>query len=535
MAILDFKGREYVHNHHLTVPYCPLIVQSSKGVSTQDNQENMLIHGDNLKGLKSLLPRFKGEVDVIYADPPYNTGNENWCYNDNLNSEVVAEWMNSIPIGINDGSRHDKWCTMMWPRLQLMQQLLHDDGLIFISIDDNEVMRLRLLMDEIFDEKNFIGQFVWKSRLNKTNNNITKLSCDHEYIVVYGKELLGVERKSEMYKNPDNDPRGPWANANMVGVDTNGNQKYDLINPNTGINYGYPDRGWRFSKDTMDRLISENRIIWPEDPDGRPRIKKFINEMPNFADVSSILCGDYYTKDGTASYKRVMKNEFFRFPKPPQLIKFLVTQHSKPDGIVLDPFAGSGTTGQAILELNHEVENSNRRFILIESEDYADEVTAERLRRVISGYSYEKSKDKIEKVEKTGGGFDFFELGEATNLQEMLDGKKLPKFDNLAPIVFHMATGMVFEGVNENKHEYYLGEANGRHIWFFYRPDMKWLCGESSALTLSKALNISKLMDGNHLVISPSCYVSRKVLNDNKLNNIEYVPFPFGIFKLGVH
>ena len=396
MPTLDFKGKQHIYAHHLTVPYRPLVPDAAKSVLPQEAHkganvpdDNLIIHGDNLRALKALLPRYAGKVKCIYIDPPYNTGNEGWVYNDNVNSPLMREWLKGAnPVDGEDLERHDKWLCMMWPRLHLLKELLADDGVIFVSIDDNEQHHLRMLMDEIFGERNFLAEFVWKSRQNRDNRNVTGASIDHEYILCYGDSIRGDDRKTELYSNPDNDPRGDWASGNMVGLATREsrpNLHFDLIDPKTDINYGCPSRGWRYDKERMASLIADDRILWPESPDGRPRVKAFLNELKTrFTGFSSIVGDGVFTRSGTREIEEIFGRRVFEFPKSYELVRELIIQGCPDGGIVLDSFAGSGTTAQAVLELNRE-DGGNRKFILVECEDYADSITAERVRRVING------------------------------------------------------------------------------------------------------------------------------------------------------
>ena len=162
MTELNFKGKEFVYNHHLSVPYRPLVMHSEKGIGEPSLDSNLIVHGDNLHALKALLPLYAGKVDCIFIDPPYNTGNEGWCYNDNVNAPMIKEWLESSPIGVEDGLRHDKWCTMMWPRLSLLHELLSVNGSLWVTLDDNEVHRARNILDEIFGENSFVGQIAWQ-------------------------------------------------------------------------------------------------------------------------------------------------------------------------------------------------------------------------------------------------------------------------------------------------------------------------------------------------------------------------------------
>jgi len=267
---------------------------SAKGGSASggDTTQNIFIEGENLEVLKVLQKSYYGKVKMICIDPPYNTGNDSFIYPDKF-SESKEEYLKRI--GDKDeagyltkegffrknskesGQYHSNWLSMMYPRLFLARNLLREDGVIFVSIDDNEVHNLRLMMNEIFGEENFISQFVWKSRQNKDNRNVTGASIDHEYVLCYGRRIRGDERKKEQYSNPDNDPRGPWVSGNMVGLlpeELRPNCHYDLFNPETGINYGKPKLGWRYDKETMAKLIAEKRIIWPDSPEG-DREEKF--------------------------------------------------------------------------------------------------------------------------------------------------------------------------------------------------------------------------------------------------------------------
>ena len=389
MPTLDFKGKQHIYAHHLTVPYRPLVPDAARSLNSAETDDNLIIHGDNLHALKALLPRYAGKVKCIYIDPPYNTGNEGWVYNDNANSPLMKEWVKqNSPVDGEDLERHDKWLCMMWPRLHLLKELLSDDGVIFVSIDDNEQHHLRMMMDEIFGEVAFLAEFIWKSRQNRDNRNVTGASIDHEYILCYGVSIRGDDRKTGLYSNPDNDPRGDWASGNMVGLATQEarpNLHFDLCDPEAGINYGCPARGWRYDQRRMAELISDNRILWPENSEGRPRVKNFLRDLTTtFTGFSSIVGDGVFTRSGTREIEEVFASRVFEFPKSKELIRQLILQGCPDDGIVLDSFAGSGTTAHAVLALNKE-DGGNRKFILVECEDYADTITAERVRRVIKG------------------------------------------------------------------------------------------------------------------------------------------------------
>lgn len=322
--------------------------------------------------------------DYVFIDPPYNTGND-FVYADDFADpmarykEVTQQTTKSNPETM--GRYHTNWLNMMYPRLRLAANLLRDDGVIFISIDDVEIDNLKKLCNEIFGEENFVAQFIWQSRQNKDNRNITGVSIDHEYVVCYTKQFghrvfRGTDRKTEQYKNPDNDPRGPWTSANMVGLataDARPNLHYDLINPADGRNYGCPEKGWRYDRNTMNRLIQEGRIIWPDNPDGRPRKKSFLNELSdNLPGFSSVFSTGVYTNTATKEIGGLFNKYLFDFPKPVEVIKQLVSQVSNTDDIILDFFSGSATTAHAVMQLNAE-DGGNRRFILVQLPELCDE------------------------------------------------------------------------------------------------------------------------------------------------------------------
>ena len=392
-----------------------------------DTTQNLYIEGDNLEVLKLLQSAYYRKVKMIYIDPPYNTGND-FVYADDFADplarykEVTQQTTKSNPETM--GRYHTNWLNMMYPRLRLAANLLRDDGVIFISIDDNEVTNLRKICDEVFGEENFVAQFIWQSRQNKDNRNITGVSIDHEYILCYSKQcgnriFRGTERKVELYKNPDNDPRGLWTSANMVGlatIDARPNLHYDLINPADGINYGCPAKGWRYDRNTMNRLIAENRIIWPDEPSGRPRKKSFLNELSdNLPGFSSVFNLGVFTNTATKEIGALLNGYWFDFPKPTEIIKQLVSQVTKENDVVLDFFSGSATTAHAVMQLNAE-DGGNRRFILVQLPEVCDEKSE----AYKAGYKNicEIGKERIRRAGK--------KLTETKDGQLSMDGEKTP-------------------------------------------------------------------------------------------------------------
>lgn len=340
-----------------------------------DTTQNLFIEGDNLEVLKLLQKSYANQVKMIYIDPPYNTGKE-FIYpdkfQDNLDTylrytgQKGEEGFKTSSNTESSGRYHTNWLNMMYPRLKVARNLLRNDGVIFISIDDGELPGLRFIANEIFGEENLLACFIWKSRQNKDNRNITGASVDHEYVLCYGNAIRGATRNLSQYSNPDSDSRGDWTSANMVGIataDRRPNLHYDLINPETGINYGCPTM---YEPKTMAKLIAEERVLWPADSDGRPRRKAFVTELEsNFTGFSTIIGDGVFTRNGTADIDQLFDVRIFDFPKPTRLISSLVEQGATDEDIVMDFFAGSGTTAQAVT-LQNALDNGKRRFVLVQ-------------------------------------------------------------------------------------------------------------------------------------------------------------------------
>jgi adenine-specific DNA-methyltransferase len=409
-------GKSQAKRNAFTPSNATLVYDEHRSVNPTES-ENIIIEGENLEVLKLLSGSYREKIKCIYIDPPYNTGKD-FVYSDNFTQDKKGYWEdaevveNGVKIDTNaetDGRYHSNWLNMMYSRLLIARQLLKEDGVIFISIDDNEVHHLGKLCDEVFGEENFVANFIWKSRQNKDNRTITGASIDHEYIICYSrnnesKALKGSERKVEQYTNPDLDPRGDWASGNMVGIlpeNLRPNCHYDLTNPNTGINYGKPKMGWRYDMKTMSRLIEEDRILWPNSIDGRPRRKVFLNELSDsFTGFSSIIGENIFTRDGTKEVDDLFNYKAFDFPKPPSLIEELISQVTEEDDVILDFFGGSGSTGQAVFELNKD--NDNRKFILIQIPEVIDsknEAFQDGYKK-ISDITIARNKKVIEKIIK---------------------------------------------------------------------------------------------------------------------------------------
>lgn len=399
MPEIVFKGKEFVYNHHLTVPYRPLVPHADKSVGAPDLGDNLIIHGDNLAALKSLLPRYAGKVDLIFIDPPYNTGNEGWCYSDNVSSPIMKEWLSSNPVDGEDMLRHDKWLCMMWPRLTLLRELLSERGSLWMTLDDNEVHRARMVLDELFGEANAISQLAWQKRTSRENRAVLSPSVDH--LLAYSKgspddwksfrKLLPAS--GDDYKNPDNDPRGPWASIPFSAQGFRKNQWYPIDTP-TGRRLEPPKgRSWGATEPEWLRLRdAERRVYWPKDGDGRPRIKQFASEVRGLVPQTLWLAAEV---GDTEDSKKALLEMFaerdeigMHAPKPVGLLQRIVEISTESESLVLDSFAGSGTTAHAVLKTNAQ-DGGTRRFILVEGEDYANTLTAERVRRAIDGYAWQ--------------------------------------------------------------------------------------------------------------------------------------------------
>ncbi len=604
MSTLEFKGKSFVYAHHLSVPFRELVIDADKSLPVKGEkpslEDNLIIHGDNLHALKALLPVYAGKVDCIYIDPPYNTGSEGWCYNDNVRSPLMREWLKQAsPVDKEDLERHDKWLCMMWPRLKLLHDLLAEDGVIFVSIDDNEVHRLRVLMDDIFGEENFVESFIWKKSYGGGAKEKHAVS-QHEYILMYAmhKENLwdlwlppDEDAESRYYKYKDEKllTRGPYRLKPLEAtksMDARANLIFPINGP-SGVEI-MPKRQWWWSRKRVERALANDELVFTQSNSGYTVSYKqyLINENgeKRGAKPFSIIDG-IYNQHGSETLVQVMSsNNPFNFPKPYELIVRLLLIHGGKKSLILDSFAGSGTTAHAVLALNKK-DGGNRKFILVETEDYADKLTAERVRRVINGYQFEGTQreellrepltwnkllkadkliekvesieqfegngfDKItktiddktlvvtgekkitEKVKGLGGSFTFVELGPEISLDKLLtDG--LPTFESLAKYVFFTATGRTLMDVpNPTVGSFgFIGETDEFRVHLHYQPDKAWLQSNESALTEDMidgfvATNTNKK---RLLVFAAAKFMSQRELS--KLN-VEYCQLPYAIHRI---
>ncbi len=388
MATLNWIGKEAVANHDKEVPF--KLLEKVPAASVGKESKNLIVHGDNLEALKALMPFYKGKVKCIYIDPPYNTGNESWVYNDKVNSPKIREWLGkTVGAAAEDLTRHDKWLCMMYPRLRLLRDLLLNEGVIYISIDDNEFSNLKQLMDEIFGEKNFVTTIVW-ARKRGRDNSAKFFSKSHEYILMYAKDIGSAEVfKVEMdpktegaYKdNRDNDPRGPYRLLGAWARGTQSGPKFEFVTKGGKV---FSERKWLFSKENLEKLDKENRLITIGDKVYR---KLFRSEHTGSV-PETIWLDASNAANASDEIKAIFGTQVFDTPKPTPLLKRIFQISTKADDIILDSFAGSGTTAQAVLELNKEG-GGQRNFILVEMEDnVARKITSERIKRTIRKNKY---------------------------------------------------------------------------------------------------------------------------------------------------
>ncbi len=526
MPTLDFKGKPFVYSHHLSVPFRELVVDAGKSVAA-DGQAlgldgNLIIHGDNLEALKALLPRYAGKVDVIYIDPPYNTGNEGWAYNDNVNAPQLKAWLGKT-VDADDMERHDKWLCMMWPRLQLLRELLAEDGMIYVSIDDYEGHRLEQIMDDIFGLENNLGTFI--VQLNPKGRHLDSfIAKTHEYVLAFAKDVQatnigGIVKSDDML-----------AEYNLKD-DSGLYRLIELRNRNSAFNpitrptlyfplYVDPENG-TVALEADDRHREE---ALPHDSQDQPTCWTW--SKPKVLNDGKLLFGrqastgkwrvfrrDYLNKDGRQSTTKpktiwtdaelnmdasrkavteIMGKGGFDFPKPVPLVSRFISLAPSENALILDSFAGSGTTAHAVLALN-KADGGNRKFILVETEDYADTLTAERVRRVIRGVP--GAKDDALK-EGLGGDFTYCELGEPMDMERFFaeDGKA-PSWDQVARYVAYTATGETLAPAADAGGEGgdgFAGHAGPYRLHLLYRADPKWMRSNDAMLDLTTAERIAE-------------------------------------------
>ena len=567
MPTLEWIGKSKVINHHQDVPFRVLERKYSfdeNGQHSEDNgSENMIIRGDNLEALKALLPRYEGRVKCIYIDPPYNTGNEGWVYNDNVSDPKFKKWLGEV-VGKEgeDLTRHDKWLCMMYPRLKLLQKLLADDGVIFISIDTNELYNLKSICDEIFGANCFVEDISWQ-RTYSMRNDVKGIAAEVEHILAYGKKpfwqpnkLPRTEQMDSKYKNPDNDPRGAWRNIVASAPDSAAHQGmvYAIQNPTTG-EYAYPPKGrhWSLGQEQMLEAMNkwcEYRLTDLGDSAKRAEmcgvpldtIRKDVlaivlaeplekaKEKSKAIFEHGVLPEFYFSRNGlgtlsrkayisevggrpvtnlwsfeetghTDEASRLLKTIFsgavvFDTPKPPRLLERILHIAGDNETLILDSFAGSGTTAHAVLNMN-KADGGHRKFILVEMMDYADSITAERVKRVIKGYGEGKNV-----VEGTDGNFSFYDLGEPLLVGDCLNEAVAP--EKIREYIWFMETKQPYASPSGGN-PYYLGKHNSTGYYFYYEPQ------RVTVLDYAFLATITEKVDGT-VIYADRCSISEDKL-----------------------
>ena len=572
MPTLNWIGKEKVVTHHLDVPFRTLDRQYVFSPSGGDDG-NMIIHGDNLEALKALLPQYEGRIQLIYIDPPYNTGNEGWIYNDNVGDPRIRKWLGQV-VGKEgeDLSRHDKWLCMMYPRLRLLQKLLSEDGVIFISIDDTEYASLKQVCDEIFGSNCFVSNISWQ-RTYSTRNDSKGIVNEVEHVLCYSKQPdwnpKKLPRTADMdskYKNPDNDAI-PWTSSDAFAAEAASHQGmvYAIQHPFSGeLIYPYSNAHWRYQQNAMLEIMSgwtsyelrdihdeeqrahicglspdqvrkgvqaimlakpveearrdaEHVLIrgqWPkfyftQNGKGGIRRKTYIDSVGGTPPTNLWLYKDTgHTDEASKEIRAIFDGRAtFDTPKPVRLIEFVLRIASDPNSIILDSFAGSGTTAHAVLNMN-KADGGHRRFILVEMGDYADSITAERVRRVISGYGEGKSA-----VEGTGGSFSYYELGAPLFVDGFLnpDGP----MEGIRSYVYYSETQETIPPQQEG--DPYLLGISGDTAYYF--------CYEKSCATVLNATTLSKLKTKaeRYVIYADTCALSEEEL---KRLNITFKKIP---------
>ncbi|MEI8140609.1 MAG: site-specific DNA-methyltransferase [bacterium] len=608
MPTLDFKGKSFVYAHHLSVPFRELIVDAKKSLPLKGDKpsldDNLIIHGDNLHALKALMPVYAGKVDCIFIDPPYNTGNEGWCYNDNVRSPLMREWLkkSANPVEKEDLERHDKWLCMMWPRVCLLRDLLADDGVIFITLDDNEQHQMRSMMDEIFvREESFYAQIAWQKKY-ATANDALGFSPMFDHILVYRKSAQFSRNLMERTEGNDanyrlEDERGVFRSGDYTCNKTAAerpNLYYPITHPLTGEEI-WPKKTavWRYSKERHAFNVENGFVWWGKDGKGKvPSYKRYKHLLKGGGGTVPSTWWPHEFAGHTDEAKKELRDILSDLPevlqsitpKPVRLLQRILEIATDENSLVLDSFAGSGTTAQAVLALNKK-DGGNRKFILVETENYADKLTAERVRRVIQGYKFNgtqreelwreplnftslknsgkllekadsfelldgKRFDRIaktvengalvvtgekkitEKVEGLGGSFTYATLGPEMTLDKLLSGG-LPAFESLAKYVFFTATGRTLSDVPKQKANMlgFIGETDVYRVHLHYQPDKNWLQSNDAALTEKL---VDELVAANKdkkklLVFAAAKFMSQRELSRQGL---DFCQLPYAIHRI---
>ncbi|NLF98311.1 MAG: site-specific DNA-methyltransferase [Candidatus Riflebacteria bacterium] len=537
MPTLDWIGKKAVVNHHRQVPFHLLKKREDLSCGDPDSG-NLLVQADNLLALKALLPYYAGQVKCIYIDPPYNTGNEGWVYNDNVNSPEMKAWLGkAVGKEAEDLTRHDKWLCMMYPRLQLLREFLREDGAIFISIDDNEVAPLRLLLDEIFGVKNFIATILWQKKYAVANDHKT-IAPMHDFVLVYQRSLKWQrnllprsDEKDRQYKYEDE--KGIFRSSDYTcskSAEERPNLYYPVTNPNTGKEI-WPKRTrvWAYSQEEHAKNLAEGLVYWGKNGQSRvPAYKRYKHTLRNADGIvpQTLWLHEFAGHtDGARKDLREILHDIpsvsdFATPKPIQLIQRILQLSTDHDSLILDSFSGSGTTGHAVLKQNAE-DGGSRRFILVEMDkDIAQRVTAERVKRSVVGYNNTKGN----RIEGLGAGFSYCELGSPL-FDETGQIKAEVTFQDLARHVFFTETGNPLPEKAE-KNFPLLGIANGVAVYLLYNGVLKDKRPDSGNILTVPVLHDLPPHDGPKVIYGIGCRIGASRLRQE---GITFHQIPYAI------
>jgi adenine-specific DNA-methyltransferase len=527
MPTLNWIGKDKVVNHHQDVPF--RILEHKYGFSTEKGKlefetksGNKIIHGDNLEALKALLPEYEGKIKCIYIDPPYNTGNEKWVYNDNVNHPKIKKWLGEV-VGKagEDFTRHDKWLCMMYPRLKLLHKLLSEEGAIFISVDDNEQASLKLLMDEIFGSNKFIGQISWFKKRKGSYLSKEFISLT-EYVICYRKgeklNLYGGRPNSEesqplvkrtnainTLRFPPNVVKSKLAdNVYPAGKYGKGSSGVELltefeIREGTIVNEFELKGPFIWSQEFLDNELKIGTEIVINTKNFQPRA--FRNSDEKFKGFPSFIDGREFSATNDDAYENLIeifgKEKVFDYSKPYNFVKYLINSilYFDKKAIILDSFAGSGTTGHSVLKLNNE-DGGSRKFILIEMEDYAEEITSFRIKKVMCGYGTNENYN-----EGTGGSFDYYELGQSIFKENEYLNEEIG-VDKIREYIYYTETKQYLERQQTPEHKYLLDTFNETGYYFYYEKE--------SLTTLSlETLNIVTERAEQYLIYADNCLLDK--------------------------
>lgn len=536
MPTLQFKGKNIIWNHHLSVPYHTLEEVSKLHFHPEKANGNLIIEGDNLLALKALLPMFTGKVKVVCIDPPYNTGNEGWIYNDNANSPLIKDWLGK-EVSKDDLTRHDKWLCMMTPRLRLLRELLSDDGVIFINIDENEQFHLRLVMDEIFHDSNHIATFVWSGRSGK-GGTTKQVELNHEYIECYAKNADNIQMKPVINIQGEGnykDKKGTYKREQLRQWGQGDRREdrpsmyFPIILPD-GMEI-YPQRSdgtdgrWRFGESTVKKLLGDGDLDFVKDELGKVTVYRKIREgRESIIATDSLLLDKGTASTGTLELKKLFGEKVFDNVKPTILIKHLVdlVTYDDKDSLILDSFSGSGTTGHAVMDLNKD-DGGNRKFILVQmseatgkepDKNICKDITRERIKRAIEKYGYDS-------------GFKYLRVGQPLDAETLLKGK-LPEYKLFAKYVYYLCTG---ENLKEekkiNEKKFFVGAFGKQAIYLIYKQDYEALTRMALNLELAEKI-IADQPDKKRIVYAPACFLDEEYM---EANQIEFVSIPYNLFQ----